>query len=216
MKIVLIGATGMVGKDVLKEAASRGHDVTAIARNTGKIAEGERVTPLSLDIQRSEELGEAMRDADVVISAFNPGWDDPEIYQHHLEGSRSIARGAEKAGVRLIMVGGAGSLYAPDGSQFVDGEAFPDEWRQGAKAARDILKELEKGDYSPLDWTFVSPAFELSPGPKQGGFELGKDHPVADSEGRSRISSGDLAAAIVDEAEKPEHKAERFTLGYTS
>ncbi|RLQ88078.1 NAD(P)-dependent oxidoreductase [Notoacmeibacter ruber] len=216
MKIVLIGATGMVGSDVLKEATSRGHDVTAIVRETAKLPEGEKITLLSLDIHQEEDLKKALSDADVLISAFNPGWDDPEIYQHHLEGSRTIARAAQQAGIRLIMVGGAGSLYAPDGSQFVDGEAFPDEWRAGAKAARDILKELENGDFSPLDWSFVSPAFELSPGKKKGGFELGKDHPVADAEGRSRISSGDLAEAIVDEAETPRHTGERFTLAYAA
>lgn len=212
MKIAVIGATGLVGSAVVAEAAQRGHDVTAIARDVSKVASGAKVTAKQLDATDSAALAEAVRGQDVVISAFNGGWTNPDIYNAHLEGSRAIRKGTKAAGVRTIFVGGAGSLYAPDGSQFVDSADFPADWKAGASAARDALGELkaEGGD----DWTFVSPPFNLAPGERTGKYRSGLDSPVFNDKGESGISVPDLAVALVDEAEKPAHKGKRFTVAY--
>lgn len=212
MKIAVIGATGLVGSAVLQEAAQRGHAVTAIARDTAKVAAGPNITALKLDATDSAALAEAVRGQDVVISAFNGGWSNPDIYNAHLNGSRAIRKATKGAGVRTIYVGGAGSLYAPDGTQFVDSDQFPAEWKAGAKAARDALGELkaEGGD----DWTFISPPFHLAPGERSGNYRTGFENPVFDEKGESAISVPDLAVALVDEAEKATHKGKRFTVGY--
>ncbi len=212
MKIALIGASGFVGAALLREAASRGHSVTAIARSPEKIEAAPGVTAIKADITNVAATASILKGHDVAISAFNGGWGDPDIYTKHLEGSRAIAEAAKQAGVRIIVVGGAGSLYAPDGSQFVDSPEFPAEWREGAKAARDALGELKAG--SGLQWSFISPAFHLVPGERTGAFRLGRDEPVFDTKGESRISVGDIAVAILDEAETPKHTGQRFTLGY--
>ena len=212
MKIAIIGATGFVGGNVLKEAAARGHAVTAIARNADKVPSLSGVTARSIDVTDEAALQQALSGHDVVISAFNPGWGDPDIYSKHRQGSAAIARAARLAGVRLIEVGGAGSLYAPDGSQFVDSPQFPAEYLDGARAARDALEDLRKE--TGLDWTFLSPPFELAPGPRTGKYRTGGDHPVMDEAGRSTISVADLAVALLDEAEKPAHRGRRFTVAY--
>ena len=211
MKIALIGATGFVGSAILAEAIRRNHSVTALVRNPQKVAALARVTAVKSDVSDSSALAQSLKGHDIVISAFNGGWGDADIYTKHLEGSRSIARAAADAGVRLIMVGGAGSLHAPDGSQFVDLDQFPAEWKAGAKAARDGLTESKAkgGD----GWTFVSPAMELTPGVRTGSYRLGMETPVWDLENRNRITSGDLADAILNEAEQPQFKGKRFTLG---
>lgn len=210
MKITIIGATGFVGSALLAEALSRGHEVTAIVRNGSRVPAGPTVR--EVDASDAAALEPALKGQDVVISAFNGGWGDPDIYTKHRKGSTAIATAAAKAGTRLIVVGGAGSLYAPDGSQFVDSDAFPAEWRDGARAARDHLAELKAG--SGLDWTFVSPPFELVPGERTGKYRVGGDTPVFDEAGASRISVADLAVAILDEAERPTHRGQRFTVGY--
>lgn len=212
MKIALIGASGFVGSAILKEAAARGHTVTALVRNTGKVETLAGVTAIRQDINDGAALAAALASHDVVISAFNGGWGDPAIYDKHLGGSRSIAAAAKTAGKRLIEVGGAGSLEAAPGQQLVDSPQFPAEWKQGALAARDALDALRQGD--GLEWTFVSPAIHLVPGDKTGSYRLGGDQPVFDASGESRITVGDLAAAILDEAEHPKHIGKRFTLGY--
>ncbi len=212
MKIVLIGASGFVGGALLKEAVQRGHNVTAIVRNPEKVAAASGVTAVKGDVNDVKQLAALIAGQDVVISAFNGGWGDPDIYNKHLTGSRAIAAAAKQAGVRLIVVGGAGSLLAPDGSQIVDSPDFPAAYKDGARAARDALAELRKD--SGLEWSFVSPAAHIAPGERTGKFRLGGDEPVLDAKGESHVSVEDLAYAILDEAEKPKHTGKRFTLGY--
>ncbi len=212
MKIAIIGATGFVGSALVKEAAARGHAVTAIARNTDKVPSLSGVRARSVDVADGSALQQVLSGHDVIVSAFNPGWGDPDIYDKHRKGSAAIARAAKLAGVRLIEVGGAGSLHAPDGSQFVDSPQFPAEYRDGARAARDALDDRRQE--TGLDWTFLSPPFELVPGPRTGKYRTGGDHPVADEAGRSTISVDDLSVALLDEAEQPAHRGQRFTVAY--
>lgn len=213
MKIALIGATGFVGSAILQEASSRGHEVTAIQRNPEKITKDRMVKVVTADIMNSENLGLLLSGHDVVISAYNPGWDNPKIYEDYLAGTRSIMQALTLAKVkRFITIGGAGSLYIAPGKQLVDSPEFPEQWKQGALAARDFYELIKQNDR--LEWTFVSPAIELMHGKKTGNFRSAEDSPVMDAEGRSRISVEDLAVAVIDEAENPVYIRKRFTVGY--
>lgn len=211
MKIALIGASGFVGGAVLKEAASRGHKVTAIVRKPEKVARLDGVDAVKADVTDADALNAAIAGSDVVVSAFNGGWGDPEIYDKHFAGSKAIAAAAKAAGKRIVVIGGAGSLEI-GGKQFVDGPEFPAEYKDGARAARDALADLH--GQAGLEWSFVSPAIHLAPGKRTGQFRLGGDQPVFDANGQSHISVEDLAVAIVDEAEAPQHRGKRFTAGY--
>ena len=213
MKIALIGATGFVGKEILKEAVARGHEVTALVRNVDNVEKLDGVTAVEADALETAALAAKLKGHDLVISAYNPGWSNPDIKAIHIEANRSIAEATKQAGVkRLIVIGGAGSLHAPDGSQFVDGPHFPAEYKEGALGARQALNDL-RGE-TALDWTFVSPPFSLAPGARTGKYRLGRDEPVFDTGGNSTISVSDLAVAILDETEKPQHVKQRFTVGY--
>ncbi|MBZ4191677.1 NAD(P)-dependent oxidoreductase [Niabella beijingensis] len=215
MKIAIIGATGFVGSAVVKEALKRGHVVTALARNTSGIAGADRLTLKNVDVTDETALAEAVKGNDVVISAFNAGWGNPNLYADFLAGSRHIEAAVEKAGVkRLIVVGGAGSLFI-DGKQLVDGPDFPQEYKAGATAARDYLDIIRANQQ--LDWTFFSPAIEMHPGidaGRTGKYRLGTEAPVFDDKGRSTLSVEDLAVVLVDEAEKAAHIGKRFTAAY--
>jgi uncharacterized protein len=212
-KIALIGATGFVGAPLLEEAVSRGHTVTALVRHPEKVPAREGVTAVKADVLDTDDLAAKLAGHDIVISAYNPGWDDPEIRQTHVKGSRSINEAAKKAGVkRLIVVGGAGSLEIAPGLQLIDTPEFPAEWKEGALGARDALNELRAE--TELDWTFVSPAIHLEPGERTGQYRLGGDQPVFDDKNESRISTADLALAILDEAEQGKHIRQRFTAAY--
>lgn len=212
MKIALIGASGFVGSAVLNEAVAQGDTVTAIVRNPDKISQSEGVRVVKADVTDAGKLAGLLEGQDVAISAFNGGWGDPAIYDKHLAGSRAIAKAARKAGVRLIEIGGAGSLVAPDGSQFVDSPEFPAAYKDGARAARDALTALRQGDWT--NWTFLSPPFTLAPGQRTGKYRLGLDNPVFDDKGESHISVEDLAVAVLGEARTPKHPGKRFTIGY--
>lgn len=216
MKIALIGSTGFVGSAILKEALNRGHEVTAIARHPEKLEAQNHLTAVKSDVMDSDELSKILKGNDLVISAYNAGWTNPELYNDFLKGSRSIQDAVKKSGVkRYIVIGGAGSLFIAPGIQLVDTPQFPDEWKPGALSARDYLKELKKEDQ--LDWTFVSPAIEMNPGTpheRRGTYRTGLDNPVFDADNKSTISVEDLAVAIIDEAEHPKHIHVRFTVGY--
>ena len=215
MKIAIIGATGFVGSKLVKEAADRGLQVTAIARNAEKTETGN-INKVSVDVNNVDELSEVLKGHDTVISAYNAGWTNPNIYEDFLAGSRAIQEASKRAGVkRLIVIGGAGSLYTAENQQLVDTEGFPAEIKPGALAARDYLNILK--EEKELDWAFFSPAIEMHPGittGRTGKYRLGKDHPVVDENNVSKLSAEDVAVVLIDEAQHPKHHHQRFTAAY--
>jgi len=213
MKIALIGATGFVGSAILKEALYRAHEVTAIVRNSDTLTPHEKLRSMKGDVYNEDEVVRLVAGHDAVISAFNPGWSNPDIYSQQIKGTHSIINGVKKSGVkRLLFVGGAGSLEVTPGVQSVDMPGFPAEYKQGALATRDALNMLRKE--SGLEWSFLSPSADLFPGPRTGRFRLGTDQLLTNAQGESRISVEDYAMAMIDEVEKPKHIRRRFTVGY--
>ena len=215
--IVLIGATGFVGSAILKEALNRGEQVTAILRDPEKLnIQNKNLSVVKGDVMQTDRLADLIKGNDVVISAYNAGWANPDLYNDFIKASKSIQEAVKKSGVkRLIVIGGAGSLYIAPHLQLVDTPEFPAEWKAGALAARDYLNILKKEDQ--LDWTFLSPAIEMhhgTSGERKGVYRTGSDNPVFDAGKKSIISVEDLAVAVIDEAEKPKHTRQRFTVAY--
>jgi uncharacterized protein len=216
MKIALIG-TGFVGSAILKEALDRGHFVTAILRNPDKISlQNEKLKKIKANALNSDEITKAIKNHDVAINAYNPGWNNPNIYNEFLEGFNAIAEATKKAGVkRLFIIGGGGSLYIAPDVQLVDTPQFPEEYKQGAQALRDYLNIIKKEQ--KINWTFLSPSIEMHPGTsgeRKGAYRKGLETPVFDESGKSMISVEDLAVAVLDEIEQPQHSRQRFTVAY--
>jgi putative NADH-flavin reductase len=216
MKVALIGASGFVGKAILNELVSRGNEVTAIARDTDKIENSDaKVSKVAADVLDTEKLAAVLKGADAVVSAFNAGWANPNLYNDTLEGAKAIQAAVKASGVkRYIFIGGAGTLQI-DGNQLVDGPQFPAEIKPGATAVRDYFNTLKQE--TELDWLFFSPAIEMHPGitiGRTGKYRLGKTSPVFNEEGRSILSVEDLAIVIADELENNVHHQEQFTAAY--
>lgn len=217
MKVALIGATGFVGAPLLQELISRGHEVVAIARNIEKIpTDSELIVPKQADVLDTEAVSQAVAGVDAVISAYNPGWTNPNIYAEYLEGAASIQTGVKQAGVkRFLVIGGAGSLEVAPGLQLIDTPDFPEEYKAGAGAARKYQGEIKSEN--ELDWTYLSPAIEMHPGTsgkRTGTYRTSLDTPVFNEKRRSIISVEDLSVAVVDEIETPKHIKQRFTVAY--
>ncbi|MFV9684057.1 NAD(P)-dependent oxidoreductase [Pseudomonas sp. NY15367] len=213
MKLALIGASGYVGAPLLQEALDHGHQVTALVRHPEKLPAHANLLAVRADVHDSAALAEQLRGHDAVLSAFNPGWGVADIREQFIAGSRAIVAASKQAGVRrLLLVGGAGSLYVAPGLQLIDTPDFPAEYKEGAEGARQVLNMLR--DEQELEWTFLSPAALLVPGPRTGKFRLGRDELLMNGDEPGSISTADLAVALIDETEKPQHIRQRFTLAY--
>ena len=116
-KVVIIGASGFVGSAILSEALERGFRVTAIVRHPEKMTvRRPELEVVSGDVSDRQFLAGAVSGSDAVISAYNPGWRNPDIYRETLRVYPLIIRSVKEAGVRrLLIVGGAGSLYVAPG-----------------------------------------------------------------------------------------------------
>ena len=203
MKIALIGATGMAGSRILEELVSRGHYVKAIARNTHKLTDTERVLSVDLDLNDREALVNELKGQDVVVSA---------VRFQGLSASNLIDAIRESKVKRYLVVGGAGSLNLPNQNiRVMESEDFPQEYKAEAEAAANFLDSLKQVD--DVDWTFISPAAEFGPGKRTGEFRTGKDELLVGPEG-SKISTEDFAVALSDELEHNNHVKQRFTVGY--
>ncbi|QBP77933.1 NAD(P)-dependent oxidoreductase [Herbaspirillum huttiense] len=203
MKIALIGASGNVGTRIVDEALRRGHNLIAIARDAGKIAQRTGVTAVSADVKDAAALATAIKGADVVVSSG----------RFTAFGADDLLPALKAAGVkRLAVVGGAGSLEIAPGKALIDTPEFPVEYMPEASGGRDFLNAL-RGE-TELEWTFLSPSALFIAGERTGQFRLGQDALLVGADGKSWISYEDYAVALLDELEQPKHVRARFTVGY--
>lgn len=214
-KIAVIGATGYVGSAVVAELAGRGHQVTAFARNIDKVAKADNIQAVSFDVN-SADFAEQLKGFDAVVSAFNPGWTNPNIAEDFTRGANAITEAAKAAQVPyLLIVGGAGSLYVAPNVQLIDTDAFPQEIFAGANAARNLLNDLR--DRRDVNWAFISPPALLGATggyseDHTGEYRLGNEELLMNGEAPAGISVADLAIAIADDAEQQAHLFKRFTV----
>ena len=214
-KMVIIGATGYVGSAILKEALGRGHQVKAIVRDPSKLTLiHPHLKVVGGNVTDTDFLSRELAKSDAVISAFNPGWSNPHIYEETLEGYGSILCAVRNSGVhRFLMVGGAGSLLVAPGRQLMDEPDVPKKLLPGIRGMAKVYTDLLLPEKS-VDWVFLSPAANMAPGERTGKFRLGKDELIVGESGDSNISVEDFAVAMIDELEQEKHHQERFTLGY--
>lgn len=214
-KTALIGASGFVGSAILNELLSRGYEVEALVRNPENVrTDNPLVSVKKIDVADKDALTDTLKGYETVISAYNPGWSNPDIYNLTLKNYPAILQAAKKAGVkRLLIVGGAGTLFCAPGLRVVDSGAIPPEIMGGVKSLGEFYLNTLNNEKA-IDWVFFSPAGSLEPGEATGSYRLGKDDLIVDSEGKSHISVGDYAKAMVDELENQKYHRERFTIGY--
>ncbi|MEH7348111.1 NAD(P)-dependent oxidoreductase [Gottfriedia acidiceleris] len=208
MKIGIIGATGKAGNLILKEAVERGHEVTAIVRNASKLTNKE-VSVLEKDLLDLNSTD--IKQFDVVVNAFKAAEGQEQLY---IEAGNVLINSLKDAkNTKLIVVGGAGSLYVDEDKtiQLVDTPEFPKEYYATASNMTKSLHDLQKT--TDINWTFISPAAFFDPnGKRTGAYQKGKDNFIVNKKGNSYVSYADYAIALLDEVENPQHLNERFTL----
>jgi uncharacterized protein len=158
-------------------------------------------------------LATLIRGNDTLISAFNAGWKNPNLYDDQVRGTASIIAAIKTAGIkRVLWVGGAGGLEVAPGVRLVDSPDMPDWVKPGSLATINALDQLQ--EEPELEWSYLSPSADVKPGQRTGKFRLGCDQLLVDAAGQSTISVQDYAVAMIDELERPTHVRQRFTVGY--
>ncbi len=213
MKITVLGSTGNAGRRVVAEALSRGHEVTAVVRNSiGSNDLPAAAKVLVGDVGHVEDVAKVSAGQDVVISAIRP---TPGEASDAIPTTRSLMDGLAQTGVRLLVVGGAATLTVPGtGGKTVieDSNYLPISARHIGKASVDQFKVCLAE--TRVDWAYLSPAAQFAPGERTGNYRLGTDELLVDAEGISKISMEDVAVVLLDEAEQPRHHRTRFTVAY--
>src|SRR5437764_858661 len=181
MKILVVGATGMIGTRITAELEQRGHEVIRATRSSGA------------DITDPASVASVASGADAAVCAVSARGVDYTL----ADVARSLTEGLRRAGVgRVVIVGGAGSLEVAPGVRLLDTPDFHEEWKPEALQGADAL-EVYRG-VEDLDWTFVSPAAYIHPGERTGHYRLGGNELLVDEKGNSEISAEDYAIAIAD------------------
>ncbi|SEC37762.1 hypothetical protein SAMN05216489_00577 [Streptomyces sp. 3213] len=212
-RIVVFGATGKGGARVVAEAAARGHEVTAVARDRARLNQlPEGVRPVAGDITDAEAVATLAKDADALV--LTVGGPDASLYTDAVATVSAAVRALGPAGPRILHMGGGASLLNEDGVRIFDAPGFPEEFKPYAIGQIQALDAyLALGD--DVTWTYLSPPpVRFAPGERTGHYRTGLDRPVTGDDGQARISYEDYAAAIVDEIETPRHLNRRFTVGY--
>ena len=207
MKIGIIGASGKVGSLILKEAVSRGHQVTAIVRDKSKLKD-TNVSVIEKNIFNLTQ--DDVKQFEVVVNAFGAPMGEEQV---HVDAGHALIEALKETNTRAIIVGGAGSLYVDKNKtvQLIDTPEFPDIVKPTAKGQGRNLQELQTT--TGFTWTFISPSavFDVE-GKRTGTYQSGIDQLLINSKGESYISYADYAIAVLDEVENPQHLNERFTV----
>lgn len=211
MKILIFGATGRIGKSIVNEAISRGHEVTAAVRSLGK---GSILNPqirvVSAQVDDAASVERAARGQDAVVSAVGGlGHENPRIV---IDSIAPLVQGMMKSEVlRLLVVGTAGTLEVASGGLRKDQSDFPERLREEAESHAETLQFLRQLSPELVRWTYFSPPARIEPGQRGPLISVGQDKLLFNEDGTSFISYEDYAAAAIDELEHPRHIGRRFT-----
>lgn len=207
-KVAIVCAAGKEGRLLVSEAVSRGYEVTGFVRREGDevIPAAKKVVKDLFDLTREDLIG-----FDVVIDAFG-AW-TPDTLPLHRTSLRHLCDILSGTEVRLLVVGGAGSLYVNKEHtvQVKDLESFPEVFKPLANMQGEALNDLRKR--SDVKWTFLSPAGDFrADGARTGKYLLGGEEYFVNAKGESVISYADYAIAMIDEIENASHIQKRFSV----
>lgn len=206
MKIAVICSNGKAGKLIVKEAVSRGLDVTAIAKGNNESVATHYVEKNLFDLTKSD-----LTEFDVVIDAFG-AWTE-ETLPLHSTSLKKLCDLVSGTDTRLLIVGGAGSLYVNQEHTLCvsDGADFPEVFKPLASAMAKALEELRKRN--DVKWTYISPAGDFqADGERTGKYILAGEELTLNAKGESIISYADYAIAMIDEATNGNHIQERISV----
>lgn len=212
VRVLLLGASGRIGRRVATELLDRGHEVTGVSRSgTVEDVEDPSFVAVAGDAADPDAVGRLATGHDAVASALGPSeGEDPAVLVDLMD---AVIEGMRRASVdRLVWTGGAGGLYVGPDTRLVETDEFPDEWEGLARSAIDAYEVLAEAD--DLEWTYLAPAALIEPGERTGEYRTAEGELVADEAGDSYISMADFAVALADVLDSDEAVHTYLGTGY--
>lgn len=209
MKVAVLGATGRIGSQIALEAHSRGHDVTGVSRGLNSAEPSSLFRMQYANLFDHQVLSDVFQGHDAIISAYRgPPQGGPTV----ADAAPKVIQAARDIGIkRLIFVGGAGALEVRPGVRLYETESFPALLKPVSLAHLAVVDMLS--NTPDLSWTVFSPAAEIGPGDKKGGFRV-SERLIKNDAGKSTISYADFAVAVINELEDGLRIGELITAAY--
>lgn len=206
LNILILGATGRVGSQILTHALHDRHHVTVLVRTPEKIhINSENVTIVQGNALNETDIIRAMHGIDVVISALNT--DGTTTLSESLP---LIIKSMESEGIqRIITVGTAGILQSrttPNILRYQSSESK----RKSTRAAEEHHKVYDILKQSSLDWTIVCPTY-LPDGEREGKYRIERN---VLPEGGMKISVPDTAEFTYRQLESNNYIHSRVGIAY--
>lgn len=205
-KIAVVAANGKAGQLIVREAVERGNDVTAFVRSKNRTVAENVVVKDIMDLTPRDLVG-----FDAVVDAFG-AW-TPETLPQHSTTLAHLCDILSGTDTRLLVVGGAGSLYVnPEHTMTVsETPDFPEIFKPLASAMAEALSDLRERD--DVRWTYISPAGDFqAEGERTGEYILAGEELTLNDRNESIISYADYAIAMVDEIESGDHIQQRISV----
>lgn len=208
MKLLILGATGKTGSQLVTQALDKGHTVTILARDRSKVGiQHERLHVAEGDVTNNAALGEAMRDQDAVISAIGRGMSFKS--ENLIERSvPAILVAMQTHGIRRLMFTSAMGVGASYGDAPVMAKLFFRTLLRGIYADKAIGEQMIRN--SPLEWTIVQPV-QFNDGPLTKNYRAGERLPLS---GMPQVSRADTAHFILDRLHDPSTFGKTLVLAY--
>lgn len=209
MRIGIIGAAGKAGRAIFRECLRRGELPTAIVRDSAKAQGMLGEYAVCLEREARKLTAADLRTFDVIVDAIGT---TASFANQHVEVTKHLVKlvqGNDKP--RLVFILRAASLLK-DGRLYLD-ELYErpgtSSWIAVPEQQTRQLRLLESTE--GVNWVGVTPSIEFVQGPA-GRPVLGRDEVLYGPAGGSRVTTGTLAVAVLDEITNPQHHNERFTV----
>ncbi|MES2431259.1 MAG: SDR family oxidoreductase [Bacteroidota bacterium] len=199
MQVIVFGATGQVGKQLVKQALYKGFKVKAYGRNvfTADLPKDDNLELVQGALFDEKQVYNAIKGCDAVLSALGGSPDGNDVTRSL--GMKNIVAQMQKANVkRIIAVGGMGVLNAPDDTLLIDNPDYPKEF---LPVGREHLKAYQILKASSLDWTFMG-CPDLIDADATGSFTVKAEYPPEPN--NYKINVGDLALFMLKEVKANE------------
>jgi putative NADH-flavin reductase len=172
MKILIFGATGGTGIEIVKQALEAGHEVTAFVRTPAKMTiQHSKLKLVTGDVMDAAAVETAVSGQDAVISALGPS--RPPVPGMMETAAQNIVTAMKKVGIRrLISTTGAGVRHPQDQPKLIDHLMKGLLTLLAGHVLRDSAANVQVICASDLDWTIVRFP-RLLDGPHSGKYHVG-------------------------------------------